>query len=201
MKQFEDSVSLLLKRQRLSFVKSLALLLYYALAVRLPDTPLPGCVASNWLRTVLARRIFLSSGKNVSVHAGVTFGTGVAIQLGDNSSLNRGCWLSNDTIIGDDVPGSLLYADWSPCADQIVIAGAPSAVEDEYNIEVIKVGETVSNCVVEGILGERSADLISKIIYSFLLDDDRICMLAIIVQKKQREIVKINNKYKKVEFL
>jgi len=55
------------------------------------------------------------------------------------------------TAIGNDTAQSPIYADWSPCGNYIVIAGATGTVEaTSYNVEVIKVGETVENNVVEG---------------------------------------------------
>lgn len=42
-------------------------------------------------------------GWDVTVHAGVSFGSGVDVEIADYSSLNRDCWIANDTVIGKDV--------------------------------------------------------------------------------------------------
>lgn len=98
-----DNSSEVRKRQGLSKIQSLLLLIYYCFAKHLPDTPLPLSGVSMYIRKILAKRIFKKAAKNFKVHADVDFGTGVNVEIGENSSLNRGAWIGNDTIIGDDV--------------------------------------------------------------------------------------------------
>jgi maltose O-acetyltransferase len=100
---FIDSASEVRKRQNLSLAKSIYLLIYYCLAKHLPSTPLPFSGISMYFRMILARKIFRKSSSNFKVHAGVDFGTGVNVEIGFNSSLNKRAWIGNDTIIGDDV--------------------------------------------------------------------------------------------------
>ena len=87
----------------LGLVKCSCLLLYYVIAKRLPDSPLPGAFVGQWFRQFLARRIFSYCGPHVRVHAGVNFGTGKSIRIGENSALAADCWISNDTVIGANV--------------------------------------------------------------------------------------------------
>jgi maltose O-acetyltransferase len=101
--QFQDSSLAVAKRQKLSFRRGLWLALYYAIARNLPDAPLPGAGIANALRLFLVKRIFKEVGREVKIHAGVSFGCGVNVQIGDYSSLNGRCWIANDTIIGVDV--------------------------------------------------------------------------------------------------
>jgi len=55
------------------------------------------------------------------------------------------------TLIGSNEEGSAIYADWGPCGVYIVIAGALGTnTAADQNIEIIKTGETVNKCVVEG---------------------------------------------------
>ena len=92
-----------LKRQQVGVMKVFYLAFYYAIAIRLFDTPLPFSGISGRIRSWLAKRIFKSCGQRVLVSSGVVFGTGQAIEIGDDTGLNRDCWIANDTIIGDDV--------------------------------------------------------------------------------------------------
>jgi maltose O-acetyltransferase len=93
----------LLKRQRLPLSGILYTALFYIIANRLPDTPMPGSFTSGKIRKWLCRRIFKRCGVDVRIHSGIDFGTGVNLELGDHSSINKECWISNDTIIGRDV--------------------------------------------------------------------------------------------------
>ena len=98
----ENSVDIS-KRHRLSFKKSFYLFLYYCIARHLPDTPLPLSGISMAIRKHLAKGIFKKSAHKFKVHAGVDFGTGLNVEIGENSSLNKRVWIGNDTVIGDDV--------------------------------------------------------------------------------------------------
>ncbi len=54
-------------------------------------------------RRFLCKRIFKKYKYNFKVHSDVKFVTGINIEIGSESSLNRGAWIGNDTIIGDNV--------------------------------------------------------------------------------------------------
>jgi maltose O-acetyltransferase len=101
--QFHDSPFGVLRRQGFGLCKGGWLLLYYAVARHLPDDPMPGAGLANRLRSFLTRRVFRKTGVAVTIHAGVSFGSGAGIVIGDYSSLNRGCWIANDTVMGRDV--------------------------------------------------------------------------------------------------
>lgn len=98
-----DSAARLLRRQGLSVRKLLWLALFYLVANRLPNTPMPGSGLGMRLRIMCVRRIFKHAGASIKVHGDVNFGTGVSVSLGNYSSLNRGCWMGNDTVLGDHV--------------------------------------------------------------------------------------------------
>lgn len=91
------------RRQGLGVEKTALLLLYYTIAIRLPDTPMPFSGLSGRLRAALARRLFKKCGKRIIVNTGAVFGTGHLLEIGDDSAINRDCWIANDTVIGDDV--------------------------------------------------------------------------------------------------
>ena len=98
-----DSSLTVRRRQGISFSKSAFIFLFYCVGNRLPDTPMPGCGVGMWVRRALVRKIFRRCGRSIRIHAGVDFGSGIAVEIGDNSSLNRRCWIANDTVIGADV--------------------------------------------------------------------------------------------------
>lgn len=100
---FIDNASSVLKRQGIGLKKSIYLLIYYHFAKHLPSPPLFGASLAMWLRKFLAARIFKKTGEIFKVHSDVDFGTGVLVEIGENSSLNKGAWIGNDTVIGDDV--------------------------------------------------------------------------------------------------
>jgi maltose O-acetyltransferase len=93
----------LIKRQNLSLSRIFYTALFYMLANRLPDTPMPGSYISGRFRKWLCSRIFKNCGEDVRIHSSIDFGTGVDLELGDHSSINKKCWVSNDTVIGKNV--------------------------------------------------------------------------------------------------
>ena len=84
--------------------QKIALISYYLFAKHLPtnETKFMG-VFSQFIRKVLAKRIFLKCAKNVNINRGAYFGNGSNITIGSNSSIGRNCQLANDVTIGDDV--------------------------------------------------------------------------------------------------
>lgn len=103
MKQFRDSPGDVARRQGLTLVQRLALFYYYCLARHLPSPPIPFGGFGLFMRLGTARILFKRMGSDVKIHAGVDFGTGIGVELGDGSSLNRRCWIGRDTVIGRDV--------------------------------------------------------------------------------------------------
>lgn len=92
-----------LRRHGMTPLRALYVFLFYAIARHLPDPPMPGCRLGAAMRGWLARRIFAKCGARVRVMSGVNFGSGALLEIGDDSALNRDCWVSNDTVIGRDV--------------------------------------------------------------------------------------------------
>jgi len=139
--QFRDSALAVLHRQRLGWLRAGWLFFYYALARHLPDDPMPGSGLANRLRSFLAGRAFRKMGRAVTVHAGVSFGSGAEIEVGDYSSLNCDCCIAHDTTIGKDVmmgagvmilSGGHNFADVSrPMREQGASPRRPVAIGDD----------------------------------------------------------------------
>lgn len=91
------------KRQKVGLARSFWICLYYFVASKLPGSALPLSGFGQKIRMLCAKRIFKKFGKDAKVNAGVYFGSGINVELGDYSSLNEGAWISNDTVIGNDV--------------------------------------------------------------------------------------------------
>lgn len=103
VKMYRDNPLYFLKRSNVSIYKSVLLYFYYSLAVWLPDPPRPiGSICLRF-RTWLASKIFLQAGHDIKVSRNVRFGSGKNVVIGSYSGLNVGCWIGNDTIIGNDV--------------------------------------------------------------------------------------------------
>jgi maltose O-acetyltransferase len=102
VENYKDSFLQVALRQRLG-IRAFWLGMYYALGNAFPRAPLPLSGAGMRLRATCVKRIFRYVGKDVTVHSGVTFGSGANIEIGDYSSLNVDCSIANDTIIGRDV--------------------------------------------------------------------------------------------------
>lgn len=151
------------KRQGLSPKKSLYLFFYYTIAKRLPDTPLPGSLFGSWVRQYLAKRIFKKTPQFFKVHSNVDFGSGINVEIGENSSLNRGAWIGNDTVIGDNVmmgpevsilSGSHNYANTEiPMTEQGAPPRKPVVIGDDVWIgtrTIILPGVKVGNHAIVG---------------------------------------------------
>jgi maltose O-acetyltransferase len=99
----ETGVAQLRRKHGLTPWKIVCLGLYYVVARRLPDTPMPGAWFGQTFRRFLAQQIFEACGRHVRINGGANFGTGAKVRLGENSSIARDCWIGSDTHIGDDV--------------------------------------------------------------------------------------------------
>lgn len=100
---FRDKGLAVLKRQKIGIARSFWICVYYFLASKMPGSPLPLSSIGQRLREFCARRIFREFGKDAKVNAGVYFGSGINVVLGDFSSLNNGASISNDTVIRKNV--------------------------------------------------------------------------------------------------
>lgn len=80
------------------------LILYYTLAIHLPDSYLPyiGSV-SNSFRLYICRHLFKKLGKKTIIQKGVQFGNGKNVELGDYSSIGKNSLIPNNTKIGNYV--------------------------------------------------------------------------------------------------
>lgn len=83
--------------------KSIALLIYYLIAKRLPTQPVPGWRIGYYIRRKLVKRIFASCGRNVIIKQHAYFGTGTGIRIGDNSQVGERSVIGAYTKIGKDV--------------------------------------------------------------------------------------------------
>ncbi len=84
-----------------SFLKLICLIGYYGVAYWLPcsDTPILGGV-SRRMRCFFCRHIFRFCGKNVNIERKANFGSGLDIELGDESGLGINCSVPSNTKIG-----------------------------------------------------------------------------------------------------
>lgn len=82
--------------------RQLALILYYAVAIRLPGRgPLhPVC---RWLRQELCRAFVDAAGASFNIAPGVHLGTGAGVRIGDRSGLGRNCRVYGPVEIGREV--------------------------------------------------------------------------------------------------
>lgn len=80
------------------------ILLYYSLIKHLPstETPLIGRTMRK-IRRFVIKQIFHYCGNSININRGVYFGSGVKLQIGNNSSIEVNCQIANDTKIGNDV--------------------------------------------------------------------------------------------------
>ena len=90
------------KEIRLSAI--ICLIVYYSFAYWLPNSysRLGGVIARK-LRAFLCKRIFKHCGKNVNIERKACFGSGLDIELGDESGLGINCTVPSNTIIGNFV--------------------------------------------------------------------------------------------------
>lgn len=99
----ETTALQIVQKQRISCLRAVAILAYYAIAQWLPESPMPGGVMAARIRLYLARHIFKKIGDGVRIHKGVFFGSGCNIEIGNNSAISKDSWVANDTVIGNDV--------------------------------------------------------------------------------------------------
>lgn len=103
MLQERESSFGFLKKTNFSILHYFKLLSFYMIANKLPEPPLPFGEASMRIRSFLTQSLFKRQGYDVKIHGNIFFGSGVSIEIGNYSNINIGCWLSNDTVIGNDV--------------------------------------------------------------------------------------------------
>lgn len=85
-------------------MKKLMLVLYYLIIKHLPTTETPVIGLSiRKIRRYIVKQLFESTGQQVNINKDVYFGNGRKIKIGNNSSIEVGCQIANDTTIGNDV--------------------------------------------------------------------------------------------------
>ncbi len=86
-------------------LRIICLILYYGFAKYLPVsyTLLGRLLCAKRIRYVLCKHIFKKCGKNVNIERGCSFGSGLEIEVGDNSGLGVNCSLHSSVKIGSDV--------------------------------------------------------------------------------------------------
>ena len=92
--------------------RRIALLLYYGVAARLPESYSPVAFGARRLRAQLVRSLFDHTGADVNVEKGASFGQGRGISLGDRSGVGIDCKVQGPLSIGADVmmgPETLIY--------------------------------------------------------------------------------------------
>lgn len=87
----------------MSAAKNTALVLYYAIAARLPGQPFPGYRMAQRLRRLLIQRIAERCGVDVVVKPRCYIGKGEGLRIGDRSQLGENARIGRDVTLGTDV--------------------------------------------------------------------------------------------------
>jgi len=94
---------MLIKGQVFTIKQLFYLSIYYGLLRYLPASFYPLGNICKRLRYLCCRNIFLKCGSNVNIERKAFFGSGVELQIGDNSGLGINCFIPSNTIIGKNV--------------------------------------------------------------------------------------------------
>jgi len=99
------------KKGELTFKKAWFLFLYLCFCKHLPQsTNFLFGKASKKMRYICCKRIFKYCGKNVNIERGASFGSGLGLEIGDNSGIGVRCRVPSDIKIGINVMmGPLCY--------------------------------------------------------------------------------------------
>ena len=81
------------------------LVMYYGFARHLPNSYRfqPFGYLSKQVRGLICRNIFKFTGKNVNIERGAYFGSGIDLEIGDNSGIGANCQMPANVKIGSDV--------------------------------------------------------------------------------------------------
>lgn len=95
---------MIIRGRNINVVQLSCLVVYYGFARFLPVsyTPIVGFISKK-IRYVICRRIFKSCGPNVNIERMASFGSGLRIEIGENSGIGVGCHIPSDTKIGKNV--------------------------------------------------------------------------------------------------
>lgn len=90
--------------KEIRFSKIVFLTLYYGLLRYLPcSTNFLLGNASKKLRYLCCKKIFYYCGRNVNIERKAYFGSGLEVEIGDNSGLGMNCCVPSDIVIGKNV--------------------------------------------------------------------------------------------------
>lgn len=92
--------------------KTIALLLYYGFAKKMPESDAAISFGSKRLRRLLCKQIFEKAGKDINVEKGVFFGKGTDISIGNRSGIGLNARIQGPLSIGNYVmmgPDVLIY--------------------------------------------------------------------------------------------
>lgn len=94
-----------IKDKQIKLSQLICLALYYGFAQYLPqsNTLCGKITCSKFIRYCLCKHIFKSIGTNVNIERRAFFGSGIGLEIGDNSGLGIRCNVPGDIIIGRDV--------------------------------------------------------------------------------------------------
>ncbi len=76
---------------------------YYLIARHLPASDMPYSLGAKQIRGLLCSGIFKKAGKNINIEHGAYFGSGIEIEIGDNSGLGFDSRVYGPLTIGNDV--------------------------------------------------------------------------------------------------
>jgi maltose O-acetyltransferase len=101
--------------QNINLKQVICLIIYYGLAQYLPISykPLGRLLFAKHIRYFLCKQIFKSIGINVNIEKKSYFGSGLGVQIGDNSGIGVSCRIPDEIIIGKDVmmgPGCHIFS-------------------------------------------------------------------------------------------
>ena len=104
-----------MKGQTFTIKQIICLIAYYGLLRYLPQSKTSNIVGriSKKLRYYCCKNIFKKCGKNVNIERLAKFGSGVDIEIGENSGLGINCFIPSRTKIGRDVmmgPNCYIFA-------------------------------------------------------------------------------------------
>lgn len=123
-------------------MKKILILLYYGFARHLPQQPLPGYKFGNWLRSAICKKLFKSTGRNITIKHGAYFGDGRNIVMGDYSQLGINCKVENDLVMGEYVlmgPDVVIYSSMHAYED----LDTPIMMQGSKKIEPVTIGNDV----------------------------------------------------------
>lgn len=137
-----------------SLTKLVCLILYYSFAQYLPGSySRIGGRLSQKFRRFLCVRIFKRAGININVERKANFGSGLDLEIGDNSSLGINCHIPSDTIIGDNVmmaPNCFIFSQNHETADVTIPMNRQGVTERRVTIieDDVWIGQNV--CMTPG---------------------------------------------------